>query len=91
MPPAEAFEKIASYANKNGKEDGKPYFSIDGKMPITEEQWANMRSKFYCPTGITNVWQEPQLRGNERLKINQKAIHLNQKPLSLIKLSLIHI
>lgn len=85
MPPAEAFEKIADYANKYGKEDGKPYFSIDGKRPISKMEWANMRSKFYCPIGVTNVWQVPQLRSNERLKINQKAIHLNQKPLSLIK------
>lgn len=85
MPPAEAFEKIATYANIHGKEDGKPYFSINGNGPITKEEWARMRSKFYCPVGVTNVWQEPQLRGSERLKINQKAIHLNQKPLSLIK------
>lgn len=85
MPPAEAFEKIAAYANKYGKEEGKPYFSIDGKNPITRDEWADMRSKFYCPIGVTNVWQVPQLRSGERLKNNQKAIHLNQKPLSLIK------
>lgn len=85
MPPAEAFEKIATYANEHGKEEGKPYFSIDGKEPITKDEWVAMRSKFYCPIGITNVWQVPQLRNRERLKNNQKAIHLNQKPLSLIK------
>lgn len=85
MPPAEAFEKIATYANKYGKEEGKPYFSIDGNGPVTKDEWAAMRSKFYCPIGVTNVWQVPQLRNGERLKINQKAIHLNQKPLSLMK------
>ena len=85
MPPAEAFEKIASYANEFGDEKEKPYFSINGKTPITKNEWAQMRSKFYCPIGVTNVWQVPQLRGSERLKINQKAIHLNQKPLELIK------
>lgn len=85
MPPAEAFEKIASYANEHGAEVGKPYFSINGKTPITKEDWARMRSKFYCPIGVTNVWQVPQLRNSERLKVNQKAIHLNQKPLVLIK------
>lgn len=85
MPPAEAFEKIAIYANTHGKEDGKPYFAIKGNEPITKKEWVRMRSKFYCPIGVTNVWQEPQLRSNERLKFNQKAIHLNQKPLSLIK------
>jgi DNA modification methylase len=85
MPPADAFEKIADYANHYGDEYGKPYFSIDGVMPITKEQWANMRAKFYCPIGITNVWQEAQLRNGERMKVNHKAIHLNQKPLTLIK------
>lgn len=85
MPPADAFEKIALYANTYGSEDGKPYFSLNGKTAITKTEWGQMRSKFYCPIGVTNVWQIPQLRGSERLKINQKAIHLNQKPLELIK------
>ena len=85
MPPAEAFEKIASYANEHGQESGKPYFSIDGNRQISRDEWANMRSKFYCPIGVTNVWQVPQLRNGERIKINQKAVHLNQKPLSLVK------
>ncbi len=85
MPPAEAFEKIAMYANTYGNENGKPYFSIDGKQAITKDEWAKLRSKFYCPIGTTNVWSVPQLRGRERLKINQKAVHLNQKPLVLIK------
>jgi site-specific DNA-methyltransferase (adenine-specific) len=85
MPPADAFEKIADYANTYGKEGGRPYFSIDGKNTITKNEWANLRSKFYCPIGVTNVWRERQLRGKERLKSNQKAIHLNQKPLTLIK------
>lgn len=85
MPPAEAFEKIAKYANEHGAENGKPYFSINGETPITKDEWAQMRSKFYCPIGVTNVWQVPQLRSRERVKINQKAIHLNQKPLELIE------
>ena len=85
MPPAEAFEKIAIYANTYGSDNGKPYFSLNGKTVISKKEWAQMRSKFYWPIGMTNVWQVPQLRGRERLKINQKAIHLNQKPLELIK------
>ena len=85
MPPADAFEKLAIYANEHGREEGRPYFSIDGIKPISKEEWARMRAKFYCPLGVTNVWQVPQLRNGERLKSNQKAIHLNQKPLSLIK------
>lgn len=85
MPPADAFEKIAAYANEHGNDSGKPYFSLNGKTPISRNEWTLMRSKFYCPIGITNVWQVPQLRNGERVKINQKAVHLNQKPLVLIK------
>ena len=36
MPPADAFEKIAAYANEHGAADGKPYFSINGKTPISK-------------------------------------------------------
>ncbi len=85
MPPVDAFVKIVNYANANGKQEGKPYFSIDGKKPLSGEEWANYRPVFKCPMGVTNVWQAPQLRNKERLKIEQKAIHLNQKPLVLIK------
>ncbi len=85
MPPADAFEKIAAYANTYGDANGKPYFSVDGIKPITRDEWADLRSKFYCPIGVTNVWQLPQLRDGERVKVNQKAVHLNQKPLQLIE------
>ena len=44
-----------------------------------------MRAKFKCPMGVTNVWTVSQLRGSERLKNSTKAIHLNQKPLEIIK------
>ena len=46
-----------------------------------------MRAKFNCPHGVTNVWERGALRGRERIKINNgKAVHLNQKPLDLMKL-----
>lgn len=85
MPPAEQFEKIAQYANEHGQQDGTPYFSINGTTPISRGEWELLRAKFYCPMGVTNVWSLPQLRNGERVKINQKAVHLNQKPLRLIK------
>lgn len=84
MPPVEMFVKIAEYANKYGKEEGKPYFSINGQTPMSAEEWSKMRSKFYCPFGVTNVWTTQQLCGKERVKIGTKAAHLNQKPLDLI-------
>jgi len=88
-PPPEAFEKLQTYANARGDPRGKPYFSMDGVTPMTAEQWRSMRSKFYCPHGFTNVWDRSALRDAERIKTDGdrgKAIHLNQKPLDLMKM-----
>ena len=85
MPPADAFEKIATYANIHGKPEGRPYFSIDGISPITHIEWQAYRAKFHCPMGLTNVWSESQLNGKERLKNGTKSVHYNQKPLKLIE------
>lgn len=85
MPPADQFDRIAKYANKYGMEDGKPYFSVNGNTPLSLEEWAALKPIFNCPLGVTNVWQVPQLRNKERVKDGQKAVHLNQKPLNLIK------
>ena len=84
MPPADMFEKIVAYANEHGKDEGKPYFSINGKTPMTKEDWEQMKPKFNCPFGVTNVWTTAQLRNSERIKKGLKAVHLNQKPLVLI-------
>lgn len=86
FPPPQAFEMIQKYANKNGIPEGRPYFSVDGKKPLTKKQWENMRAKFYCKAGITNVWSEPAVRGGERLKNKSKCLHMNQKPLKLLEL-----
>lgn len=85
-PPVEAFEKLSVFANTFGDPKGRPYFSVDGKKPISKESWERMRAKFHCPYGVTNVWQEPPVNGKERLKNGSKAIHLNQKPLNLMEL-----
>jgi site-specific DNA-methyltransferase (adenine-specific) len=88
FPPPEMMEKMANYANRWGNPKGKPYFSLDGQLPITSTEWAKMRAKFKCPHGFTNVWERNALRGKERIKApkNSKAAHLNQKPLDLMEL-----
>jgi site-specific DNA-methyltransferase (adenine-specific) len=86
FPPPGAFETFVRYANANGKPAGRPYFSADGKRPLTGEEWAQMRSKFACFPAITNVWREPAVRGIERLKDQGHCIHMNQKPLKLLEL-----
>ena len=85
FPPPNAFEFIAKYANKYGNPEHKPYFSLDDLRPATAQEWTKMRAKFRCDVGITNVWREPAVRGEERLKNTYKCVHMNQKPLSLLE------
>jgi hypothetical protein len=87
FPPTEMFERLVNYANEYGIPQGKPYFSLDDNQSLTGQEWSQMRSKFKCPHGFTNVWERQSLRGDERVKtISGKALHLNQKPLDLMKL-----
>lgn len=63
-----------------------PYFSFDGILSVTAEQWERMRAKWHHVHSLTNVWSEPAVRGDERLKDNKaKIAHANQKPLRLIE------
>lgn len=88
-PPPEMFEKMQVYANTHGNPEGRPYFSIDGKRPAIADEWIRMRSKFRCPHGYTNVWNRSPVNGDERIKAPEgKALHLNQKPLDLLTLTI---
>ncbi|MDP6555255.1 MAG: DNA methyltransferase [Pirellulaceae bacterium] len=85
-PPPEMFQRLQEYANEHGQPEGRPYFSLDGRCPAGAVDWAKMRSKFNCPHGVTNVWDRPPVNGSERLKTSRaKAVHLNQKPLDLMR------
>lgn len=87
FPPPEMFECLVNYANEHGNPQGRPYFSLDGQTTLTGKDWSQMRSKFKCPHGFTNVWKRNALRGNERIKTPLgKAVHLNQKPLDLMSM-----
>jgi hypothetical protein len=89
FPPPEMFEKMARYANEFGKAEGRPFFSLDGKVPGTAAEWAKMRSTFNCPMATTNVWARNPLKGVERVKVPElsgRAAHLNQKPLDLMRM-----
>jgi site-specific DNA-methyltransferase (adenine-specific) len=89
FPPPEMFSKMSAYANEKGKPEGVPYFSRDGMRPMTQDEWASMRSIFHCPMGVTSVWERNPLKGAERIKVPEisgKAAHLNQKPLDLMRM-----
>ena len=96
-PPGEAVEKMAAYCTQHGKPTNRPYFSLDGKSPITAKDWDDLRAVWHHKNGITNVWSRPPLADAERLKgtmersaprtykpTQQSAAHLNQKPLDLM-------
>jgi hypothetical protein len=88
FPPPEMMERLSFYAHRHGKRTEHPYFSLDGRTHVTAKQWARMRAKWHHVHGITNVWPEPPVRGNERLKDGAKVVHSSQKPLRLIDLSI---
>ena len=84
FPPADKMVALAEYASKHGAPTDRPYFSLDGKSPLTVLGWSRMRAKWNHVHGVTNVWNEPAVRGAERVKGNgTKALHINQKPLRL--------
>lgn len=87
FPPADMIERLAAYATRHGHKTKVPYFSIDRLTPVSAQKWALMRAKWNHVHGITNVWQEPALRGEERLRIDgsMKCVHLNQKPIKLME------
>jgi len=89
-PPPEVFEKMVAFANEHGKANGMPYFSINGKTPISKMEYEHLFPFFKGKYGVTNVWNEPPLHTNERIKANgsNKYFHLNQKPLALMDLIL---
>ena len=91
FPPPKAFAAIAAYANAHGDKKGRPYFSADGKKPISAKEWEKQRAKFNCPVGVTNVWQRPHVGGSERIngarqtmRWKYKSLHGSQKPLELV-------
>jgi DNA modification methylase len=84
-PPVEMFRRLADHANAHGGPEGRPYFSLDGRSPMTNDAWAATRSRFTCPHGVTNVWERSALHGDERVTTPEgRAVHLNQKPLGLM-------
>jgi hypothetical protein len=97
-PPGPMMELLATYANDRGAESGWPYFSLDGKTPVTAKAWDSLRYRWNHAHGLTNVWSRPPLHDGERLKGTMRraaprvykptgtsAAHLNQKPLEFME------
>lgn len=92
IPPDEKFAMLKDYANEYGNPEGKPYFdtvvsaNTDEYFDGVKTEVAMRMPKFHCPVGVTNVWTFPHLSGDERIRINGRNVHPNQKPLALMDL-----
>jgi site-specific DNA-methyltransferase (adenine-specific) len=55
---------------------------------VTPAEWSEMRARFVCPHGVTNVWDRRPVHGAERVRAGGgagRAVHLNQKPIDLME------
>jgi hypothetical protein len=97
-PPGEMIARLAAYASEHGAPAGWPYYSLDGRAPVTAKQWDALRHKWRHAHGLTNVWQLAPLHGVERIKGTMRraaprvhnpgslsSAHLNQKPLQFMR------
>jgi DNA methylase len=86
FPPPDAMKGMAAYCARHGAPTDRPYFSLDGKSLFDVKRWERMRSKWRHTHGMTNVWREPPVHGDERVKIGSGSgyLHANQKPLRLM-------
>ena len=86
FPPPEALVRMAAYCERHGRPTNRPYFSLDGRNHPSAPEWEHMRSKWNHTHGVTNVWKELPVHGNERVRAGGRNgyLHANQKPLSLM-------
>jgi len=82
-PTARAPRALPRAAGRRAAPGSPP--GLDGRAPLQAEDWAKLRAKFNYVHGVTNVWSEPPMRGDERFKNGLKSAHLNQQPLKLIE------
>src|SRR5258708_28472485 len=54
-PPGEMVERLAAYANASGGKSGWPYYSLDGRVPVTAKEWDALRYKWRHAHRLTNV------------------------------------
>lgn len=84
FPPGEAVEAMAQWCQARGLPTRRPYFSLDGRTPVSAAAWNLLRSKWSHTHGQTNVWQEPPVHNGERVKVGNAYLHANQKPIRLL-------
>jgi hypothetical protein len=97
-PSGVMVERLAAYASEQGAKSGWPYYSLDGRGPVTAKEWDALRYTWRHSHGLTNAWRLAPLHGVERVKGTMRraaprvyhpnslsAAHLNQKPLEFMR------
>lgn len=85
-PPADKMQMLADYANKHGDPCGKPYFEHRPNGAVNAK-FVEMRAKFTCPFGVSNVWSVPHVEAVNKIQNNEgKRLHPCEKPLELYRL-----
>lgn len=82
MPPPAVFQSMVDYANRHGDPGGRPYFK--DSQGLDRPAYEQMRAKFACPAGITNVWRHPTVPHQRRTTVRHSS-HPNEKPVPLIE------
>lgn len=90
FPPGEAVAAMAEWCSRQDRvlsPRERPYFSIDNVHAPNAAEWDGLRAKWTHSHGVTNVWSEPPVNGDERIRVGagKKALHANQKPLRLME------
>lgn len=96
FPPEDAFLALAAHANQHGDPAGRPYFDLSaigagdarsavglGKaaLPSRKIAYRDLRARWHHEHGVTNVWRNNAVRGQERMRdAGGATIHPNQKP-----------
>lgn len=88
-PIPTSFGQLSEYANKWGKAEGKPFFSLDGASPLTEEQYAALfpiKGKTWLDRAwpLMSTWNREPLRSPERCMDGTHPVHPYQTPHDLL-------
>lgn len=85
-PPGHAVAAMARWCTAHGDPRHRPYFSLDGRSPVSAEHWDSLRRTWNHQHGLTTVWASPAVRGPERLRLpDGRTAHGCQKPATLIE------
>lgn len=78
---------LVTALRRNSGHDGCAETGADGGRGGEDVSavWDALRYSWTHTHGLTNVWAVPALRGSERVRVNGRTVHANQKPVELMR------